>query len=154
MALKKASEAVNADRLDLDALAEEGAAVVITHRGFGERKDYGQGDVEPVRARIIVLTGREAGRVDDDALIFKAGVRIKLGEEGDDTVGRLGTYGSRKAVGLEKEQAGDEELAEKALADADAAEAKPAAKPAAVKAAPKAAAVAGDAEAEDDDPPF
>lgn len=160
MALKKASEAIptsDGERLDLDALAKEGAAVVISHRGFGETKDYGQGEVTPIRARVIVLTGAETGRVDDDALIFKAGIRVKLGEQGDDTVGRLGTYGTRKAVGLEKEQSGDVELALAALEQANAAASKPAEKkePAMAGAASKtAASVVGDASAEGEDPDF
>lgn len=106
--------------LDLDELGKEGAAVLVTVLGWGEEKDWGNGVVKPVRARIAVLTGAHKGEVDDDALIFKAGIRNKLTEIGQHVVGRLRPYGPRKAIGLESELDGDMELAEKALAKLDA----------------------------------
>lgn len=118
MALKGVSTTVDQDWIDWKALAEENAAVVCTVREILEPHDYGNGEVAAVKARIIVLTGSEAGAVYEET-VLKAGVRIKLTEIGDDVVGRLDLYGSRKAVGLQGEHAGDMELAAKALAKAN-----------------------------------
>lgn len=123
MALTRASEVATATtsegQLDLNELGREGAAVLITVTGFGEEKDYGNGVVKPVEARIVALTGSHAGEIDEDALIFKAGIRNKLHQVGQSVVGRLRPYGARKAIGLEAEEDGDVELAEKVLAKLD-----------------------------------
>lgn len=124
MTLTRASEVPAGDmrdgQLDIDELGREGAAVLITVLGWGEEKDWGNGMVKPVKARIVALTGSRAGEVDEDALIFKAGIRIKLQEVGQSVVGRLRPYGQRKHIGLEAEMDGDVELAERALAKLDA----------------------------------
>jgi hypothetical protein len=118
MALRGASTTVDQDWIDWEALALEGAAVVCTVREIEQPKDYGNGEVAAVRARVIVLTGKHAGSVYPDERILKKGIRMKLENVGDDVVGRLAIYGTRKAVGLNAEQEGDIELAEKALAKA------------------------------------
>lgn len=123
MSLTRASEArtesMRDGQLNIDELGREGAAVLITVTGWGDEKDWGQGVVRPVKARIVALTGVHAGEVDEDALIFKAGIRNKLTELGQSVVGRLRPYGARKAIGLEAELDGDVELAERALAKLD-----------------------------------
>lgn len=123
MGLTRASEArtegMREGQLNLDELGREGAAVLITVTGWAEEKDWGNGIVRPVEARIVALTGSHAGEVDEDALIFKAGIRNKLTEIGQSVVGRLRPYGPRKAIGLESEDEGDVELAERALAKVD-----------------------------------
>jgi hypothetical protein len=116
MALRGASTTVDQDWIDWAELAAENAAVVCSVKALEAPRDYGNGEVAAVRARVIVLTGKHAGRCYDDERILKAGIRSKLTEVGDDIVGRVGVYGSRKAIGLEAEQAGDIALAEKALA--------------------------------------
>lgn len=116
MALKGASTTQEQDWLDLKELALEEAAAVFTVKEIESEVDFGNGPIRPVRARIIVLTGRHAGEVYEDERILPKGVRMKLTEVGDDVVGRLSIYGSRKAVGLNAERDGDIELAEKALA--------------------------------------
>lgn len=130
MAVKRASKATNVDFIDWDALAKERAAVVCTVLEYEDEEDFGNGVVEPVRARVIILTGSKAGQVYDNERILKAGIRQKLnvvqtdddGNEvqvvgiGDDVVGRLEFYGKRNHVGLNAEDDGDVELAEKALA--------------------------------------
>lgn len=146
MALKGASTTIDSDFIDWKSLAEENAAVVCTVKEILESKDYGNGEVAAVVARVIVLTGSQAGAVFPDERILKAGIRLKLQEIGDDVVGRLDVYGTRKAIGLQAEHAGDIELAEKALA-------KYAPKGGAVKASTKKAKPADD-EDEDDEPPF
>lgn len=116
MALKGASATQDQDWLDLKELALENAAAVFTVKSIEDTVDFGNGPINPVRARVIVLTGRHAGEVYEDERILPKGVRMKLTEVGDDVVGRLTLYGSRKAVGLNAEFEGDIELAEKALA--------------------------------------
>jgi hypothetical protein len=116
MALRGASTTVDSDYIDWAALAAENAAVVCTVKEILPAKDYGNGEVAAVRARVIVLTGSLAGTVYADERILKAGIRNKLQEVGDDVVGRLDVYGTRKAVGLQAEHAGDVELAQAALA--------------------------------------
>jgi hypothetical protein len=128
MALKGVSTTVDQDWIDWKALAEENAAVVISVKELLAPKDYGNGEVAAVRARVIVLSGSEAGTVYEDENILKAGIRIKLQEVGDDVVGRLDVYGSRKAVGLQAEHDGDIALAEKALAKANGGRTKASAK--------------------------
>lgn len=115
MALKKASES-NPDWLDWSELAAENAAVVCTVKEIEPPKDWGNGEVAAVRARVIVLTGKSAGEVYSNERILKAGIRSKLTTVGDDVVGRVGIYGTRKAIGLEAEHEGDIALAEAALA--------------------------------------
>lgn len=116
MALRGASTTVDSDYIDWAALAAENAAVVCTVKEILPPKDYGNGEVAAVRARVIVLTGALAGTVYPDERILKAGIRNKLQEVGDDVVGRLDVYGTRKAVGLQAEHVGDVELAQAALA--------------------------------------
>ena len=63
MPLTRASEVTAAMRegaLDLGELGREGAAVLITVRGWAETKDYGNGECTPVMARVVALT--DAGR--------------------------------------------------------------------------------------------
>lgn len=119
MALRGASTTVDQDYIDWAGLAAESAAVVCTVRAIEDPKDFGNGEVAAVRARVIVLTGKSAGSVYPDERILKAGIRMKLENVGDDVVGRLGVYGLRKNIGLNAEQEGDIELAEKALAKAN-----------------------------------
>lgn len=117
MALRGASTTVDSDFIDWKSLAEENAAVVCSVLGVEDPKDYGNGEVAAVKARVIVLTGKQAGSVFPSERILKAGIRMKLEDAvGDDVVGRLDVYGQRKAVGLQAEHQGDVELAEKALA--------------------------------------
>jgi hypothetical protein len=116
MALKGASTTVDADYIDWAGLAAENAAVVCSVKEILPPKDYGNGEVAAVRARVIVLTGTQAGTVYEDERILKAGIRNKLTEIGDDVVGRLDVYGTRKAVGLQAEHEGDIDLATRALA--------------------------------------
>lgn len=117
MALRGASSTTtDQDWIDWASLAAEGAAVVCTVRSIEEPKDYGNGEVAAVVARVIVLTGSQAGTVHPAERILKAGIRTKLTTVGDDVVGRLGVYGSRKAIGLNNEHDGDVALAEAALA--------------------------------------
>jgi hypothetical protein len=116
MALRGASVTTDQDWIDWAALAAENAAVVCTVKEILPAKDYGNGEVAAVRARVIVLTGSQAGTVYEDERILKAGIRIKLTDVGDDIVGRLDVYGSRKAVGLQAMHDGDLALAEAALA--------------------------------------
>jgi len=164
MSLTRASQVtatatMSEGQLDLNELGREGAAVLITVTGFAEEKDYGNGTVKPVEARIVALTGSHAGEIDDDALIFKAGIRNKLHEVGQSVVGRLRPYGARKAIGLESEDDGDVELAEKVLAklDGPAPEAKTSITDevnAAKKAVKERTAAKKVALADDEDPPF
>jgi len=118
MALKGASKVVSQDQdwIDWEDLAKERAAVVCTVLEIEEEEDFGNGVVAPVRADVIVLTGKHAGEVHANERILKAGIRNKLTEVGDSVVGRIGVYGKRKAIGLEAELDGDVELAEVALA--------------------------------------
>lgn len=116
VALRGASTTVDSDYIDWKTLAEENAAVVCTVKEILPPKDYGNGEVAAVRARVIILTGAQAGTVYEDERILKAGIRNKLTEVGDDVVGRLDVYGTRKAVGLQAEHDGDVALAERALA--------------------------------------
>lgn len=119
MALKGASTTVDSDYIDWAGLAAENAAVVCTVKEILPSKDYGNGEVAAVRCRVIVLTGSLAGTVYEDERVLKAGIRNKLQEVGDDVVGRLDVYGTRKAVGLQAEHDGDVALAEAALAKAN-----------------------------------
>ena len=169
MALKKTSEVEveGGDWLDFKELARLNTAVVFTVRQIEDEVDLGNGPLQPVRARVIILSGPQKGEIHEDERILAAGIRNKLTEVGDDVVGRLRPYGARKAPGLENEEPGDVEAAQAALdhvaagtvptqAAAPAAEEKPA-KRAAKKEPAKVAAgnVTGDADAdEDDDPDF
>lgn len=163
MSLTRASAVSTAtyteDQLNIDELGREGAAVLITVTGWGEEKDWGNGNVRPVKARIVALTGVHAGEVDEDALIFKAGIRNKLTEVGQSVVGRLRPYGARKTIGLESEEDGDVELAERALAKLDGPSIPESRSPIAdevrsAKTAVKERKAARVALADDDEPPF
>jgi hypothetical protein len=143
MALSGVSEdAPSGDYVDFKSLAAEGAAVVITIRELLEEEQQTHGMVEPVRARIIVLTGEQKGQVFEDEKIINKGITNSLRRKavGDDVVGRIRPYGTGKWPGLEREDSGDIELAEKALA---AKGLSPAAKKAKASVAP-----------DDDTPPF
>jgi hypothetical protein len=115
MALRGASTTVDQDWIDWEGLARENAAVVCTVLGVDPPEDFGNGEVAPVRARVIILTGSQAGTVYESERVLKAGIRLKLQEVGDDIVGRLGVYGKRNHVGLNAENDGDLALAERAL---------------------------------------
>lgn len=156
MALRGASATTSeqGDWLDWQPLAEEGAAVVCTLLDREPAKNFGNGEVEPVVAHVIVLTGSRAGEVHERERILKAGIRMKFDgcDIGDSVVGRLGVYGQRKNVGLNNEADGDVELAERALAKLGPKSSIPAQNNGgtAKKAASKAAASADD----DTEPPF
>jgi len=118
MALRGASTTTDTDYIDWMALALEGAAVCCTVNSIEPPKDYGQGKPVAVpRAQIIVLTGKLAGTVYPDEMVFKAGIRNKLSEVGDTIVGRMATYARGKDTHpcLNNEQDGDLALAEAAL---------------------------------------
>lgn len=116
MALRGASTTVDIDWLDFKALAQESAAVVITTRALEPATDYGNGEIEPVIADVIVLTGSRAGEYFPRERILAAGIRPKIQTVGDSVVGRVRPYGKRGHPGLESEETGDIELAERALA--------------------------------------
>lgn len=117
MALRGASETTQDNEfLDLKELAKEGAAAVFTPTRLGVEEDFGNGPFVPVIADVIVLTGKNAGAYHPGEKIMAAGVRIKLQDIGDSVVGRIRPYGTRKHPGLEPEEPGDMELAERALA--------------------------------------
>jgi hypothetical protein len=120
MALRGASTTTDTDWLDWSELAKENAAVVCSVREIEPESDFGNGPVRAVRARVIVLTGSQAGAIYPNERILKAGIRSKLTTVGDDVVGRVAPYGTRKpqAIGLESEESGDIALAEAALAKA------------------------------------
>jgi hypothetical protein len=151
MALKGASTTQEQDWLDLKELAMENAAAVFTVKAIEDVADFGNGPIKPVRARIIVLTGKHAGEVYEDERILAKGVRMKLTEVSDDVVGRLTIYGTRKAVGLNAEHDGDIELAEEALAKFSGKNSAGKAKTAAATAGKAKTAAAT---ADDDEPPF
>lgn len=148
MALKGASTTTDSDWINWEALAAENAAVVCTVKELEPEVDFGNGSVAPVRARVIVLTGSQAGTVYPNERILKAGIRIKLTEVGDDVVGRLAVYGKRNHVGLNNEQDGDLDLAKAALAERSGGDVP------AQRSSGKAAAKAETAPADDEDPPF
>jgi hypothetical protein len=119
---------------DMKELAKEGAAILFSLIAIEETQKFTNGSLRPVRARVIVLTGRAAGQVWHSTLILNAGVRYKLAKvagvddldavatepfvpaEEVDVVGRMRLYGERKNAGLDDELPGDEELARTALA--------------------------------------
>lgn len=121
MALKGASTTVDTDYIDWMSLAVEGAAVCCTVNSIEPEHDYGNGPIEAPRARVIILTGKQAGAVYPNELVLKAGVRNKLQTVGDDIVGRMATYTRGKTAYpcLNNEGDGDIELAEAALAKYD-----------------------------------
>lgn len=109
------------ERVEVDwkALGNEEAAVVISVLKELPDKDWGNGPVSGFLTRMIVLTGKHRGLVADDFPIYKAGVYSPLsraGGVGTTMVGRLRPYGTRKNIGLENEEDGDVEIAERALA--------------------------------------
>jgi hypothetical protein len=150
MALRGASTTTDIDWIDWEALARENAAVVCTVRSIEPEEDFGNGSVAPVRARVIILTGAQAGTVYENERILKAGIRLKLQEIGDDVVGRLVTYGKRNHVGLNNEHEGDIELAERALKKFGSSSNGASADKSAASTKKKAAAAVADSE----DPPF
>jgi hypothetical protein len=121
MALRGASTTrEQQDWLDFKELAKEGAACVFTVRAVEPPKDFGNGEIEPVIADVIVLTGQKAGEYHPGERILAKGIRLKLAAKdtkiGDSIVGRIRPYGTRNAAGLENEEPGDLALAEQALA--------------------------------------
>lgn len=128
MALRGASSVtVDQDWLDFKELAKENAAVLFSVREIEEEQKFANGEFSPVKARVIVLTGKHAGEVYPSERILAAGIRNKLTEagEGEDVVGRIRPYGARKHPGLEAEEDGDIELAEAALVKLKNGRAKP-----------------------------
>lgn len=107
---------VDQDWVDFKALAAEAAAVLITVKEIMPEEQFSNSKFCPVRARVVVLTGAQAGKVYPDERILAAGIRSRLTEVGADVVGRIKPYGARKHPGLEAEHPGDIELAEAALA--------------------------------------
>jgi hypothetical protein len=106
-----------------EELADEGAAVLFTVVDpEGPAIDFGNGDQVPVVARVIVLTGEDAGEVYEFQLVIKGGLKNKLKDQraGAHVVGRVGWYeipGRRDSyIGLEDEKRSDIALAKKALA--------------------------------------
>lgn len=101
--------------IDWADLAEENAAVLISVIGPGETEDFGYGDVTPVLARVIVLTGEDTGSVYEDVRILKGGIRRKCESvpPGKHVVGRVAFYTKgegKKAqtyIGLNDEKPGD-----------------------------------------------
>lgn len=146
-----------------DAADEREAVLITVLKDLGP-KNYGNGDVERYLCRLIILTGDHAGHVEDELPVVWRGWtnRIAKAGVGATMVSRLGTYGDRtpKAIGLEDDQDGDVEIAEKALAKfgdpfEDAAPGRLAEETAAAKKSVKEKAAAGKAAAAgDDDPPF
>lgn len=119
MALRGASTVtVDRDWVEFKELARENAAVLFTVNEIEAEEKFTNSTFSPVRARVAILTGSQAGEVYPDERILAAGVRLKLAEAGvgAHVVGRIQPYGSRKHPGLEAEEAGDLALAEKALA--------------------------------------
>lgn len=117
MALRGASTTTDVDFIDWESLGQEGAAVLCSVLEIEEEMNFGNGPVQPVRARVIILTGKQAGKVYSNERIMKAGIRNRLQEVGDDVVGRMSTYTRGKKVYpcLNDEADGDIELAEAAL---------------------------------------
>lgn len=117
MALRGASTVVvDQDWVDFKALAAEAAAVLITVKEIMPEEQFSNSKFAPIRARVVILTGAQAGKVFDNERILAAGIRSRLTEVGADVVGRIKPYGARKHPGLEAEHPGDIELAEAALA--------------------------------------
>lgn len=143
------------DYIDFKSLASEGAAVVVSILELCDPEEQTHGPVEPVRARVIVLSGTQKGEVFENEKIINKGVTNSLRRRnvGDDVVGRIRPYGPGKWPGLEREDAGDIELAEKALAHFGAAGAPADAADEPVS-APKAASKSKATKADDDEPPF
>lgn len=127
MALRGASETTqDQDWVDFKELAKEGAAAVFTVVRHGEPRDFGNGEITPVIADVIILTGKQAGAYFPGENILAAGIRTKLVNVGDSVVGRIRPYGTRKHPGLEPEEEGDIALAEAALAKANGGKSVPA----------------------------
>lgn len=102
----------------LEDMADEGDAVLITVLKDLGIKDFGNGSAQGYLIRFIALTGDHEGLVNDEWPVYKRGFlnRIEKAGVGASFVSRLGRYGERKTIGLEDDQDGDVELAEKALA--------------------------------------
>jgi hypothetical protein len=101
----------------LEDAADEREAVLITVlKDLGE-KDFGNGGVQGYLIRLIVLTGDHEGHEEDELPTYKRGFTNRIGKAGVGAtlVSRLGRYGERSTIGLEDDQDGDVELAEKAL---------------------------------------
>lgn len=141
------------DYIDFKSLCAEQAAVVVSIRELCEPEEQTHGEVQPVRARVIVLSGSQKGEVFEDEKIINKGITNSLRRKavGDDVVGRIRPYGTGKWPGLEREDSGDIELAEKALAHFDGADSGEMTETAKVT---KTKAKAAPAPAEDDEPPF
>lgn len=109
-------------KMILEEAADEGEALLITVLKDIGTKNYGNGEVQRYICRLIILTGEYEGYVNGDVTVNWGGwvnrLRKAVEKEGlgAHVVSRLGRYGERNAIGLEDDQDGDVELAEKALA--------------------------------------
>lgn len=116
MGLRGASTVtVDQDWVDFKVLAAEAAAVLISVKKIEDEEQFSNSTFRPVRARVIILTGAQAGQVYPDERILAAGIRQKLTDVGMEIVGRIKPYGARKHPGLEAEHPGDIALAEAAI---------------------------------------
>lgn len=148
--------------LALEDMADEGDAVLITVLKDLGIKDFGNGSAQGYLIRFICLTGDHEDLVNDEWPVYKRGFlnRIEKAGVGASFVARLGRYGERKTIGLEDDQDGDFELAEKALAKhgdpfADAAPGKLAGEVDAAKKSVREKVAAGKVAVDDSDsPPF
>ncbi len=150
-----------------DAADEKEAVLITVLKDLGEKTfKEGQAAVQGYLIRLIILTGEHAGHVEDELPMYKKGFTNRLGRAfekeglGVHTVSRLSRYGDRNTIGLEDDEDGDVELAEKALVKfgdpfADAAPGKLADEVAAAKKSVKEKVAASKAAAAgDDEPPF
>jgi len=152
-------------KMILEEAADEGDALLITVLKDIGTKNYGNGEVQRYICRLVILTGEYEGYVNGDVTVNWGGwvprIRKAVEQEGlgVSIVSRLGRYGERNAIGLEDNQDGDIELAEKALAKhgdpfADAAPGKLAEEVDAVKKSVKEKVAAKAAATSDDEIPF
>lgn len=106
--------------LALEDMADDNDPVMVTVlKDLGEKSFNGNDPVQGYLIRFVALAGSHKGLVNDELPMYKAGFRSRLQQAGVGAtlVARLGRYGTRNAIGLEDENEGDVELAEKALAD-------------------------------------
>lgn len=143
----------------LEDAADEREAVLITVLKDLGVKDFGNGSAQGFLIRQIMLTGDHAGHAEEWP-VYKRGFvnRIEKAGVGATMVARLGRYGERNTIGLEDDEDGDVELAEKAMVKfgdpfEDAAPGKISAEVDAAKKSVKGK-VAAKKAATDDEPPF
>lgn len=79
------------DNVKMGDLADEGALVGITYRGFKEEIQTSNGVADAAEVDLEIVTGAHAGKVETDRLVFNKGITNALegAEEGDLVVGRL-----------------------------------------------------------------